>query len=112
MQLTDAQRYPKWKYHPAGEARIVANALKEDLLGPWWFDTPRERDEALTIALSEVLLAQSPATPSVLVPFIQTAPETPVETVLTTTAAETAPIVAPKKRRAAPRRAAPVQVDG
>lgn len=54
------REFPKWKYHAAGtEARIVDNASAEARLGPWWFDTPIEASQALTIALNEVLLPQA-----------------------------------------------------
>jgi len=53
------QAYPKWKYHPSGEARVVKNEGEEVKLGPWWFDTPLERDTAITVALSEVVQAQA-----------------------------------------------------
>lgn len=32
--------YPKWKYHPEKEARIVPHAEAEKALGEGWFDSP------------------------------------------------------------------------
>lgn len=35
-------QYPKWKYHPALEARIVADEASEKALGCAWVDSPAD----------------------------------------------------------------------
>jgi hypothetical protein len=34
------QEFPKWKYHPKHEAKIVQNAAEEKALGRGWVDRP------------------------------------------------------------------------
>lgn len=34
--------YPKWKYHPVKEARVVHSEEAEQSLGPEWFESPAE----------------------------------------------------------------------
>jgi hypothetical protein len=36
------QEFPKWKYHPTLNARIVQNAEEEKALGKGWCNTPND----------------------------------------------------------------------
>jgi hypothetical protein len=36
------QEFPKWKYHPTKDGKIVQNAEEEKALGPGWYNNPNE----------------------------------------------------------------------
>ncbi len=40
VRLYEYKPYPKWKYHPSGDSRLVQSKAGELALGPGWSDTP------------------------------------------------------------------------
>ena len=40
------QEFPKWKYHPTLDGKIVQNAQEERALGKGWYNTPAEAAKA------------------------------------------------------------------
>ncbi len=52
------QEFPKWQYHADGiRSRVVKDPEEQAALGTWWFDTPKDADMAVSVALQEVAMA-------------------------------------------------------
>lgn len=45
--------YPRWRYHPSHEARIVKSEDEDKLLGKGWHDSPADFDRAEKVPVSK-----------------------------------------------------------